>query len=71
VYDAVAVRDSSRPELLVVITGKGPLKEKFVELMDLMPWKNVQVLTPWLEADDYPLMLGERTNPTFPVSLPL
>jgi beta-1,4-mannosyltransferase len=41
-----------------VITGKGPLKEHYLSLIEKKQWKNVAVLTPWLENEDYPLLLG-------------
>uniref|UniRef100_A0A1I8BRC0 NAD(P)-bd_dom domain-containing protein n=1 Tax=Meloidogyne hapla TaxID=6305 RepID=A0A1I8BRC0_MELHA len=42
------------PKLLVVITGKGPQKEFYLEKISVIPWQNVFILTEWLEAEDYP-----------------
>jgi len=46
------------PELLCVITGKGELKEFYLNKISKLGLKNVRVLTPWLTAEDYPLMLA-------------
>ena len=46
------------PDLLCVITGKGPLKEYYQELIADQQWTHVKVIMPWLEPDDYPRMLG-------------
>ncbi|XP_053132935.1 chitobiosyldiphosphodolichol beta-mannosyltransferase isoform X2 [Hemicordylus capensis] len=46
------------PPLVCVITGKGPLKEYYNKLIATMHFKHIQICTPWLEAEDYPLLLG-------------
>ncbi|XP_010215548.1 PREDICTED: chitobiosyldiphosphodolichol beta-mannosyltransferase-like [Tinamus guttatus] len=46
------------PSLVCVITGKGPLKEYYNQLIDKLHFKHIQICTPWLEAEDYPLLLG-------------
>ena len=46
------------PDLVCVITGRGPQKEYFRKLIDRQSWQHVQVIMPWLEPEDYPLMLG-------------
>ncbi|KAF9478702.1 beta-1,4-mannosyltransferase [Pholiota conissans] len=48
------------PKLLVIVTGKGPLREKYMsEVKQLqMSWKWVRCISLWLEAVDYPIMLG-------------
>ncbi|KAL8174833.1 UNVERIFIED_CONTAM: mannosyltransferase [Gekko kuhli] len=46
------------PPLVCVITGKGPLKEYYSKLMATMRFRHIQICTPWLEAEDYPLLLG-------------
>lgn len=38
--------------------GKGPLKEYYSRLIDQKCFQHIQVCTPWLEAEDYPLLLG-------------
>ncbi|KAF0297898.1 Chitobiosyldiphosphodolichol beta-mannosyltransferase [Amphibalanus amphitrite] len=46
------------PRLVCVITGRGPLKEFYCQLMERKHWNHVEVLTPWLEEDDYPRLLA-------------
>uniref|UniRef100_A0A2K6DS19 Chitobiosyldiphosphodolichol beta-mannosyltransferase n=1 Tax=Macaca nemestrina TaxID=9545 RepID=A0A2K6DS19_MACNE len=46
------------PSLVCVITGKGPLREYYSRLIQQKCFQRVQVCTPWLEAEDYPLLLG-------------
>lgn len=48
------------PKLLVLITGKGPLKQPFEQEVAVLEqhWKHVRVRTAWLESKDYPLLLG-------------
>ncbi len=44
---------------LCFVTGKGPQKAHYVELLKHKSWKHVQVCTPWLDAEQYPKLLGE------------
>jgi beta-1,4-mannosyltransferase len=54
------------PKVLMIVTGKGPLKEKYmrqaVELQkgqrDGQAWEWVRLISLWLEAEDYPKLLG-------------
>nr|XP_033819261.1 chitobiosyldiphosphodolichol beta-mannosyltransferase isoform X2 [Geotrypetes seraphini] len=46
------------PSLVCVITGKGPLKQYYNNLIEKMQFKHIQICTPWLEAEEYPLLLG-------------
>ncbi|XP_064318265.1 chitobiosyldiphosphodolichol beta-mannosyltransferase isoform X2 [Phalacrocorax carbo] len=46
------------PSLVCVITGKGPLKDYYNRLISKLHFKYIQICTPWLEAEDYPLLLG-------------
>ncbi|XP_055096491.1 chitobiosyldiphosphodolichol beta-mannosyltransferase isoform X1 [Symphalangus syndactylus] len=46
------------PSLVCVITGKGPLREYYSRLIHQKHFQHIQVCTPWLEAEDYPLLLG-------------
>ena len=43
---------------LVVITGKGPLKERYEEKMSRMSLERVSFQTVWLEPADYPRLLA-------------
>lgn len=54
-------KDSGKlPKLLVVLTGKGPLREKYMmEAGKLQEkWEWVRCISLWLEAEDYPMLLG-------------
>ncbi|KAG2370324.1 glycosyltransferase family 33 protein [Suillus spraguei] len=48
------------PRIWMVITGKGPLKEGFMAEVELLQknWQYVRCTSLWLEAEDYPLLLG-------------
>jgi len=46
------------PDLVCAITGKGPLKDFYMAIIDLKNWKHVKIKTPWLENEDYPKILG-------------
>lgn len=41
------------------LPGKGPLKDYYSRLICQKCFRHIQVCTPWLEAEDYPLLLGE------------
>ncbi|XP_030337166.1 chitobiosyldiphosphodolichol beta-mannosyltransferase isoform X3 [Strigops habroptila] len=44
--------------LLKALEGKGPLKDYYNGLISKLHFKHIQICTPWLEAEDYPLLLG-------------
>ncbi|KAG1825487.1 glycosyl transferases group 1-domain-containing protein [Suillus subaureus] len=48
------------PRIWMVITGKGPLKERYMAEVELLQknWQYVRCTSLWLEAEDYPLLLG-------------
>ncbi|KAL0353899.1 UNVERIFIED_CONTAM: UDP-glycosyltransferase TURAN [Sesamum angustifolium] len=46
------------PRLLFIITGKGPEKEKYEEMIRKLSLRRVAFRTMWLAAEDYPLLLG-------------
>lgn len=46
--------------------GKGPLREHYRHLISQKHLRHVQFCTPWLEAEDYPLLLGETEYNTIP-----
>jgi beta-1,4-mannosyltransferase len=60
-YEAQARQNAKLPKLVVVITGKGGMKAAFEESVKELEkeWKKVRILTAWLEAGDYPKLLGE------------
>ncbi|RLN48657.1 hypothetical protein BBJ29_006949 [Phytophthora kernoviae] len=53
-----ALSVSEFPSLLVVVTGKGPQKEMYLEKIRQLAFKRIRIATMWLEASDYPLVLG-------------
>ncbi len=58
-YDKMAHTESSKlPNLVCVITGKGPLKEHYLDIISKMTLNHVEICTPWLEAEDYPILVG-------------
>lgn len=46
------------PAVAVVITGRGPLREAFEARLARRTLSRVAVRTSWLEADDYPVLIG-------------
>lgn len=56
-----AVQAEGLPKLVVLITGKGEGKETFVKQVKEKErhWKYVRCRTVWLEAEDYPKLLGK------------
>ena len=59
--DALKYYDSSEKNepLLLIVTGKGPLKQAFRErVKDLRFLKKVIVKTAWLSVEDYPVVLA-------------
>ena len=62
-YDIVkTTKGASLPQLLVIITGKGPEKEMYLKQIENIHWENVVILTAWLEAEEYPLVSSVRVN---------
>jgi beta-1,4-mannosyltransferase len=49
---------SSTPQLAVILTGKGPLRETFEARAARRNFKSVVVRTLWLEPADYPVCVG-------------
>lgn len=52
--------ESSLPKLLAIVTGKGPMKKQYMEEVGKLQesWKWVRCISLWLEAEDYPVLLG-------------
>jgi beta-1,4-mannosyltransferase len=52
------------PKLLVVVTGKGPLRDHYMKEISALQedWKWVRCISLWLEAADYPTMLGIHSS---------
>ena len=61
--DALDLYDRAKanlPNLLVIITGKGPLRAAFEAEADkrMKSWPRVRMRTAWIERADYPRLLG-------------
>lgn len=52
------VSDEDAPHILAIITGRGPLRDGYVNQMDKLELQNVTVKSVWLEAADYPKMIA-------------
>lgn len=46
------------PDLVCVVTGKGPLKEIYKGLISECCFKHIEMLLPWLSVKDYAKMVG-------------
>lgn len=46
------------PDVLLLITGKGPQKEMYLDKIAHIALQKVAIRTLWLEAADYPILLG-------------
>lgn len=51
--------DDIYPKLICIITGKGPLKYYYQQMILKLKWNKVSIITPWLENNDYSLLLGK------------
>lgn len=54
------------PKMLMIVTGKGPLRyaymDKIVKMQMEEQWEFVRCVSWWVEAADYPLLLGESAR---------
>lgn len=52
--------DKGLPRILVMITGKGPLRDVYMEKIQRLQrsWDFVRCISAWLDTPDYPLLLG-------------
>ncbi|XP_032393414.1 chitobiosyldiphosphodolichol beta-mannosyltransferase isoform X1 [Etheostoma spectabile] len=57
-YEGFIAGGASLPSVVCVITGKGPQKEHYRKLIDSLHLEHVKICTPWLEPEDYPVLLG-------------
>lgn len=57
-YDDACSDAKELPSILCIITGKGPERDYYVNLMKKNPMRHVIVSTVWLSFEDYPLLLG-------------
>ncbi|KAK9468163.1 hypothetical protein V1512DRAFT_258889 [Lipomyces arxii] len=56
-YDSQAA-ESSLPSILLLVTGKGPMQDNFLQEVAKMKYTKVTIKTAWLAADEYPLVIG-------------
>lgn len=58
-YD-ICIRNGVKklPNVVCIITGKGPLKEYYAKQISIMKFQHVKICLPWLSAEDYPRMLA-------------
>ncbi|XP_047026518.1 chitobiosyldiphosphodolichol beta-mannosyltransferase [Helicoverpa zea] len=57
-YESACEISENLPKLICVITGKGPEKDNYLKEIARRKWQNIRVFTPWLDAADYPKMVG-------------
>lgn len=57
-YDERKKESELLPDLMCIITGKGPQKEYYKSVIKEKEFKYVQIVTPWLSTDDYPKIIG-------------
>jgi beta-1,4-mannosyltransferase len=58
------------PKVLMIVTGKGPLKEKYMQRVAELQtggqqgegWEWIRFISLWLEAEDYPKLLGSTQS---------
>jgi beta-1,4-mannosyltransferase len=55
--------NAALPKILMIVTGKGPLRHAYMEKVARVQveeqWEFVRCISLWLEAADYPLLLGK------------
>ncbi|OQV19587.1 UDP-glycosyltransferase TURAN [Hypsibius exemplaris] len=58
-YDDTARKSPEKyPKILLVVTGKGPLKDFYMSRVKQEPLETVAITSFWLETADYPRLLG-------------
>jgi beta-1,4-mannosyltransferase len=59
VFEALEQLNQLSCKVFLVITGKGPLKSFYQQMILEKNWKSVRVEMPWLELEDYPALLAQ------------
>lgn len=49
--------DNTLPKIVCFVTGKGPLKERYIEEVNQFEWDRCHVEFLWLSAEDYPRLI--------------
>ena len=57
-YDGRAAAHAALPYIVLFVTGKGPLKDHYLQKIDRLELSHVAIRTVWLEPEDYPRLLG-------------
>ncbi|XP_038064537.1 chitobiosyldiphosphodolichol beta-mannosyltransferase-like [Patiria miniata] len=57
-FDKAYQDGKNLPHIVCAITGKGQQKQHYQDIIGGMSLKSVKFCTPWLTAEDYPLLLG-------------
>jgi len=57
-YERYVSESTKLAKLICIITGKGELKEFYLNKIKQMDFQHVEFITPWLTAEDYPLVLS-------------
>ena len=57
-YGEKVCMNDKLPRLVCAITGKGPLKEFYKQIIEESNFSNVDIVLPWLEPDDYPILVA-------------
>lgn len=59
-WNASADPESRLPKVLMVVTGKGPDRDKYMRQVGKLQaeWEWVRCISMWLEPENYPLLLG-------------
>ncbi|CAM6097512.1 unnamed protein product [Calypogeia fissa] len=52
------IKSSPFPRLLIVVTGKGPMRAQYEEQIRKLRLRRVAFRTMWVSSEDYPLLLG-------------
>ena len=53
-----STKSTSFPHVVVIVTGKGPLKSMYQSQISKLNLNYFSIITMWLEAKDYPILLG-------------
>ena len=59
VFKALEVLSATDASIFLLITGKGPMREFYMREIERKNWRNIRVLSAWLEIEDYPAVLKQ------------
>lgn len=60
-FNALSLYDSdvnNTSPLVVMVTGKGPMKDFYLDQIKSKQWSKITIYTPWLTPEDYPVLIG-------------